>query len=277
MPRIRLIVMDMDGTLLASDGRTIPRDNVRALHRAADRGIHLALATGRLPDDAGFFAADAELPMHILAINGSVQVDEPLGEVAAARFIPESTARAIAGLIRAQGFRFTIFSVHEVAFSSMPPDIAAARRSQGTYLDRPGGRTRLSLDGSRIEALLGRVNKFSIISSDADRLARLKAQVLTETSGADVTSSWYDNLEIIPAGVNKGSAAAELAATLGISMNEVMAIGDQDNDIPMIAGAGIGVAVGNASPKVRAAARYVVGTNNQSGVAQAIDTLALRD
>ena len=277
MPGIRLIVMDMDGTLLAGDGRTIPPDNVRALRRAAGRGIRLALATGRLPDDAGFFALDAGLPMHILAINGSVRVDEPLGEVVAARFIPEPTARAIAGLIRVYGLRFSISSVHEVAFSGMPPDIEAARRSQGTFLDRPGGRIRLSLDGSRIDALLGRVNKFSIISPDADRLARLRERVLSETAGADVTSSWYDNLEIIPGGVNKGSAVAELAASLGIPMDAVMAIGDQDNDIPMIAGAGIGVAVGNASPAVRAAADRVVGTNDRGGVAQAIEALALSD
>ena len=98
MPRIRLIAMDMDGTLLAGDGRTIPRDNVLALRRAADRGIHLALATGRLPDDAGFFASDAGLPMHILAINGSVRVDEPLGDVVSARFIPAASARAISAV-----------------------------------------------------------------------------------------------------------------------------------------------------------------------------------
>ena len=101
--------------------------------------------------------------------------------------------------------------------------------------------------------------------------------MLSETAGADVTSSWYDNLEIIPGGVNKGSAVAELAASLGIPMDAVMAIGDQDNDIPMIAGAGIGVAVGNASPAVRAAADRVVGTNDRGGVAQAIEALALSD
>ena len=276
MSGIRLIVMDMDGTLLAGDGRTIPRENVRALRRAADRGIRLALATGRLPDDAGFFALDAGLHMHILAVNGSVRVDEPLGKVTVARFIPAPAARTIAKLARECGLRFSISSVNEVAFSDMPPDIEAARRSQGTYLDREGGRIRLSLDGSRIEALLDRVNKFSVISPDANRLARLKARVLSQTSGADVTSSWYDNLEIIPEGVNKGSAMAELAASLGIEAAQVMAIGDQDNDISMISRAGVGVAVGNASPAARAAADYVVGTNDQGGVAQAIEALALR-
>ena len=68
---------------------------------------------------------------------------------------------------------------------------------------------------------------------------------------------------------------AELAASLGIAPEEVMAIGDQDNDIPMIAGAGIGVAMGNASPAARAAADRIVGTNDQGGVAQAIEALAL--
>ena len=276
MKKIRLIVMDMDGTLLASDGRTLSQANISALRRASERGIRLALATGRLPDDAGFFALDAKLPMHILAINGSVRVDEPLGKVISAQFIPEYSARAIASVARELGLRFSVSSVHEVAFSEMPPDIEAAKRSQGTWLERPDGRIRLSLDGSGMDALLGHVSKFSIISPDADRLAQLRSRVVSHIKGVEVTSSWYDNLEIIPEGVNKGSATAALASSLGIPMEMVMAIGDQANDIPMITAAGIGVAVGNAAPDVRAAADFVPATNDEDGVARAVEALVLQ-
>lgn len=272
---IRLIAMDMDGTLLGEQKGVIPSANVEALRRASKMGIYLALASGRLPDDAGFYALDAGLSMHILGINGSVTVHQPLGEVAVARFIPEACARTIWGILKEFNIPFSISSVHEVAFSAYPADLAAARLSQGTFLDRPRGRIRLWLDGTMIEPLMGRVNKFSVINPNTRRLALLRELIETQVPEVDVTSSWFDNLEIMAKGVNKGSALTELAAFLNIPMSEVMAIGDQDNDIPMIQAAGYGVAMGNASPAAAAAARFHTVTNIEDGVAMAINRLAL--
>lgn len=273
MGTIRLIAMDMDGTLLGEQQGIIPPANVEALRRASKMGIHLALASGRLPDDAGFYALDAGLPMHILGINGSVTVHQPLGEVAVARFIPEAGARAIRDILMELDLPFSISSVNEAALSAYPADPAAARLSQGTFLDRPGSRIRLWLDGTKIEPLMGRVNKFSVINPNTEKLALLRERIEVQVPEADVTSSWYDNLEIMAKGVNKGSALTELAAFLDIPMSEVMAIGDQDNDIPMIQAAGYGVAMGNASPAAAAAARFHTGTNTENGVAMAIKRL----
>ena len=238
-------------------------------------GIHLVLATGRLPDDAGFYALDADLSMHILGINGSVTVHQPLGEIAVARFIPEAGARAIRDILKEFDIPFSISSVHEVAFSAYPANPAVARLSQGTFLDRPEGRIRLWLDGTMVEPLMSRVNKFSVINPDTEKLALLRKLIEAQVPEVDVTSSWYDNLEIMAKGVNKGSALAELAAFLNIPMSEVMAIGDQDNDIPMIQAAGYGVAMGNASPAAAATARFHTDTNTEYGVAMAINRLAL--
>lgn len=275
MGNIRLIAMDMDGTLLGEQKGVIPPVNAEALRRASEKGVHLVLASGRLPDDAGFFALDAGLPVHILGINGTVTMLEPLGEVAVAHFIPEADARAIWGMLRELGLPFSISSVHEVAFSARPADMAAAKLTQGTFLDRPGGRIRLWMDGTMVEPLIGRVNKFSVINPDTRKLARLREQIEARIPGAEVTSSWYDNIEIVPRGANKGSALTELAASLGILMSEVMAIGDQDNDLSMIRASGYGVAMGNASPSVQAAAKYRTGANTENGVAQAIERLVL--
>ena len=75
---IRLIATDMDGTLLTDEPLILP-ETADVLRRAAEKGIALALASGRLPDDASFFAVDANLPMHVIALNGAVTLVKPLG------------------------------------------------------------------------------------------------------------------------------------------------------------------------------------------------------
>ena len=77
---IRLIATDMDGTLLTDEPLILP-ETADVLRRAAEKGIALSLASGRLPDDASFFAVDAKLPMHVIALNGAVTLVKPLGDV----------------------------------------------------------------------------------------------------------------------------------------------------------------------------------------------------
>lgn len=76
---IRLIATDMDGTLLVHGVTGIPDENLRAMKQAVARGIHVALCSGRMPEDMSFFASDAGLNVHILALNGSYCLDVPHG------------------------------------------------------------------------------------------------------------------------------------------------------------------------------------------------------
>lgn len=110
---IRLIATDMDGTLLTDEPLILP-ETADVLRRAAEKGIVLSLASGRLPDDASFFAVDAKLPMHVIALNGAVTLVKPLGDVQEAHHLPQPTVhritarldeanRAVRGVRRARG------------------------------------------------------------------------------------------------------------------------------------------------------------------------------
>ena len=103
----------------------------------------------------------------------------------------------------------------------------------------------------------------------APRLAQIRAE-LSCIAGLHVTSSWNDNLELMPQGVGKGAALLELADRLQIAREQTMAIGDFDNDLDMVQAAGVGVAMGNASPAVLRAAAFVTADNDHDGVAQAV-------
>ena len=119
------------------------------------------------------------------------------------------------------------------------------------------------------------VEKFSI--TYRDNAARDTAwQAVASRFNVEITSSIPNNMEINAPGVTKGSGLKTLADTLGLAMNQVMACGDSGNDLAMIQAAGYGIAMGNATPDVLAAARYVTDDNNHDGVAKAIETYVLK-
>lgn len=136
---IRLIATDMDGTLLTDEPLILP-ETADVLRRAAEKGIVLSLASGRLPDDASFFAVDAKLPMHVIALNGAVTLVKPLGDVQEAHHLPQPTVHRIAARLDEANVQYAVFGVHEVVASDDMP-LSRAQVVIGTFLNRAGGRT----------------------------------------------------------------------------------------------------------------------------------------
>ena len=277
MEPIELIAMDMDGTLLVHDN-VIPEENVAALRQAHEAGIHLALCSGRIPDDMGFFAKDMGLPMHILALNGTCLMDRPLGSILRSDTIPPQAARAILTRLHALPVAYSLFSGHEIVTSLPHVTDDELQIIIGKNITRPGGRTVIRRGGEGEEALADRgINKLMVFTeSDGAPLQALKAGLERDMPEVEISSSWVNNLEINPVGCNKGTALRALADNLGIPMGRVMALGDNDNDVPMLRVAGYGVAMGNATPAAIAAADWLAPVNEASGVAAAVRCLALR-
>lgn len=268
---IRLIATDMDGTLLTDEPRILPQ-TADVLRRAADAGIVLALSSGRLPDDASFYAVDAHLPMRVIALNGAVTLEKPLGEVRNAHHLPMATAQRIMARLDAENVQYALFGVHEVVASDDMP-LARAQMVIGTFLNREGGRTAFRNKKQGMESAVRDCVKIVAFSKHLPLLAGLRAFVRDTCPDTDVTSSWWDNIEIMPKVASKGNALRALAASLGIPMAQVMALGDSDNDLSMLQSAGISVAMGNANDRVKAAARFETLTNDEEGVAAAIRAL----
>lgn len=273
---VRLIAVDLDGTLLGREPDVIPPENAAALREASRSGIALAFCTGRLPDDASFFALDAKLPAHILSLNGACRLSGPLGRVVRSEIIAPKAGLTIRRAMDALPLTYGLIRNHELVLSA--PSISERELAivWGSHLRRHGGRSVVRLGCEGADALLCRgVNKIVAISErNPAPLLALRERLLREVPDVEVSSSWSNNIEIGPAGVNKGTALAALAGTLAIPMTEVLAVGDNDNDVSMIAAAGIGVAMGNATPAARAAADYVTASNKEGGVALAVRALA---
>lgn len=251
---IRLIATDMDGTLLTDEPLILP-ETADVLRRAAEKGISLSLASGRLPDDASFFAVDANLPMHVCFV-------QP-------HHLPQPTVQRIMARLDEANVQYAVFGVHEVVASDDMP-LSRAKVVIGTFLNRAGGRTAFRNQKQGIDAVIQDCVKVVVFSQNLPLLDDLRAFVRDTCPDADVTSSWWDNIEIVPRSASKGSALQALAKSLNIPMDEVMVFGDSDNDLSMLKAAGISVAMGNANERVKASARFETLPNDQYGVAAAI-------
>ena len=268
MPQIKLIATDIDGTLVSNQG-IITERSLRAIRAAREKGITVAISTGRFPENAYLLLEDYGLRLPIIGVNGARCVDENLHELSSHEMDPEAVRRVLNVLLTAEA-DFFIFADHAVCAATRErkhhSELSQGDRVKALGFEYYHGR-------EDVEACIRRpVYKFFVC--DNVPLPPLR-QVLARIPGVDLTQSWYNNIEIMPAGVDKGQGVRDMARVMGISTDEVMTLGDQSNDIPMLKAAGYGVAMGNASEETKAAARFVTASYAEEGFALALETYAL--
>lgn len=267
---IKLIAMDMDGTLLNSQ-QQISVENMTALRLAQQQGIHLAICSGRLSGDIARYVQNELTDCAILSLNGAYCVHD--GRVVANHVFADETLTACVDTLLAAQIPFGCFAQNRlVIFDECAPTQLSVWSSYTTGPLAPVFyRGMEGLEKVRAEG----VNKVVCFTFDDAKLAAVHNELLT-IPALEVTSSWAHNWELMPANVCKGTAVRELAEHLGLSAAQVMALGDFDNDLTMIEYAGLGVAMGNATETVRRVANEVTRTNDEHGVAEAIRRFALR-
>lgn len=274
MHNIRLLALDMDGTVLNENKEITPRTRA-SLAAAAGRGVELVPATGRLA--GGVPAAFLALPgvRYIIASNGATVVERATGRVLAE--LPFDLAQALALYELLRGFDcmlgvfiggrgYAMACGGGDADEYTPPNLRAYIRGSRAVV--PDLRPVLESDPAHVE-------KYTVLYRDTATRDAARAAVAAAFPDVELTMSLGCNLEFNAHGVNKGRALAELARQLGLAPAEVMACGDSGNDLAMIRFAGVGVAMGNADAAVKAAARYIAPDNEHDGVAAAVEKFVL--
>ena len=272
--QVRLIAIDMDGTLLNEDCK-IPEENVKAMRDAVNAGIRLAIVSGRIPEDISFFMSDAGFEdCFVVGLNGGYCLDRPHGEPIFAHYMLDGDVEKCIDILEEERVTYSAFGRSHIAISR--PFLTGEELDHwGTHLKRKGNLLyTYGMEGVMQQRAIGTNKIVYIDREDPKRLLRIREKV-EMIPGVEVTSSWINNIEIMPRGVHKGAALAALAQRLHIEPAQVMAIGDNDNDIPMLALAGYGVAMGNASDGAKAAAEFETDDNENAGVAKAIRRFAL--
>jgi hypothetical protein len=265
MANIKLLALDLDGTLFGDDGVIRPRVR-RAIAAAVARGVTVTLATGRAFDVAARYARDLGIEAPLICYQGAVIQDMATGRALYTEALPATVLPEVVALAEERGWDLHFQRDGRVFVRERPQDDQLYWVLFGLPLvELPD--LRAALDPPPM--------KF-VITCPADQAEAILAELSARFAGhLNIVRSHDILVEGVPAGVTKGRALAKLAEMLGAPQAAVMAIGDQDNDAPMIAWAGLGVAMGGAAPAARAAARWLAPPLAEDGAAVAIEHFIL--
>ena len=272
--KIRMIGMDLDGTLLKTN-KELTAYTKDVLKRAAEQGIIVMPATGRPFSGIPKELIRLQEIRYAVTANGARVIDMKKNEVIVEELLAYDIAEAMLTVFeRYDTFREIYY--HGIGYASKE---ALARIDK--YLNIPAmadyiTSTRVPVDDVRakFEEMNQPVDKIqALFTSVEDRDAARKD--IEEVPGIEITGALPMNLEINAAGVNKGKAMIELGKVLGISREEIMAFGDGNNDLKMLKEVGTGVAMENAIPSLKEAADYVTLSNDEEGVAKFIEKYVL--
>ena len=260
---IKLIASDMDDTLLNSDVKISER-NAKAIEAALKAGKIFLIATGRMYVSARPYAEKLGLDVPLVTYNGALVKGSASGEVFYEHKMKLETANEVLAYCKEKGYYVqlyvgdSILIKEENYFSRMYTKISGIPTTAI-------GEALYHTDAEPYKIL---------VMTGADEFNAVWQQFGARFAGKlDVTSSKDNFLELMEPGVNKWEAVKSVAASYGVKPEEIMCIGDSNNDISMIANAGIGVAVANAKDNVKEHAKIVTASNDEDGVAMVIESI----
>ncbi len=267
---IRLLALDLDGTLVGPDLILRPRTRA-AIEAAVRKGVHVALATGRMATSAQPFATELGIHDPIIAYQGALvrEMAPPgrrFGRLLVHRPLPAAVARETIRWSREHGFAPHINHLERFVIPADDP-------RTDDYSSFLGARAEIVPDLERW--IRHPVSKVLAVGEPGRPMQLLEAARADFVGRAEVTVSHPEFLEFLAPGVSKGQAVRWLARRLGIPLDQALAMGDQYNDLEMIAATGHGAAMPSAPAGVQAVARYLAPPLEEEGAAQIIEGLVL--
>lgn len=282
---MKIIAIDMDGTLLNS-AEHISDENANAIKKAQSQGVEVVIATGRTYHTATNLLKKANVNVPIICLNGA-DARNPLGEKLVSVPIAKESFVKIDDVCKQHDIHFEVctndgiysmskqrsLQVRIDIVKSANPDFNEMKVKEHFNEHVASGYIKFVDHFSELLKLQAlEVYKVLVFSIEEEKLAGVKAE-LVHDQDLCITSSGRDNLEINHLNAQKGIALERFAAERGVEMKDVMAIGDNYNDLSMLKRAGRSVAMGNAEEDVKKVCNFVTKTNNEHGVAHAIEEM----
>lgn len=270
--KYKLLVLDVDGTLL-NEEKVISKRTLSALLKVQQTGVRIALASGRPTYGLLPIAKSLELGLYggfILSYNGSQIINAKNGEILFERrinpeMIPYIEKKAVKN-------NFALFTYHDDTLLTNSPDNVHVQEEAAL------NNLKIITEEEFSTAIDFAPCKCMLVSDDEEALTGLENHWKKRLDGVlDVFRSEPYFLEVVPCSVDKANTLAVLLEYLGIQRDEVMAIGDGVCDVTIIQMAGTGVAMGNSVESVKICADYTTDTNENDGVAQAVEKLILTE
>ena len=272
--RYRLLALDIDGTTLDPEGEIT--DNARkAVGLALRSGLRVVLCTGRRYRSTLPIARSLGLAGPVVVHNGALVKDTRRGRTLEASYLAAEVQAEIRAVLRPHGPPLVYVDGWPEEDVLTEPH-GSIHPHQAEYLDHYGAQCRFVPD-------LGAAPRTDVVMmsvvADAPAIEALRPRALralgdrVRAHAVSGPRRRVHSLEILAPGTGKWPALRRLAEAEGIAPHEIAAVGDDRNDVDLVAGAGLGIAMGNAVPEILAVAELVVSGNDRDGVAEAIDAV----
>lgn len=280
---IKLIASDMDGTLLDAH-MSISTENTEAIRMANELGIEFMVATGRNAQEARAALDEAGINCAMITLNGA-QVFDRSGKSLFTVPIPSPQAMTVMDILDANGIYYEVATNQGLYSESQPKRIESFASSIATHMPHLTYKMAIAMASANLELLhityvdsirelllddKLEVLKIICFHTEGPRILGPVGKEISNLGELAVTSSGQNNLEVNHKNAQKGIAVAHVAHERGITLDEVMTIGDNFNDVSMLQTAGVSFAMGNAEIEVKDYAKYLTDTNLESGVGKAI-------
>jgi Cof subfamily protein (haloacid dehalogenase superfamily) len=261
----RLAAVDLDGTLLGPD-KLISDQNAAAIHRLNENGARVIIASGRRHQNSIRFQRQLQLSGPIIACQGGLIRDGESGNVIEAHFLPQTVAREIAEEAEENGVQPIYYHLDHLYVPE------GNNRWLDLYEARVGERAETLPSLSQLD---GRRALKIVWYGDPVVLRKVRPEMAARYQGkVDILSTESENLEFMPRGINKAAALEKVAREFGVPQEQVLAFGDAENDLQMLAWAGMGVAMRHGNPAAISVARMVSPPGPpETAFARAVDVL----
>jgi Cof subfamily protein (haloacid dehalogenase superfamily) len=258
----KLIALDIDGTLLSSTLTVLPKTKA-ALQAVAAKGHHVVLASSRPPRSVRAIADGLELPSSVIISFGGAYILRN-NQVLFEQTLSPELATTIIELVRKAALHVSLYSAE--SWFVEQDDLWAEQEAKIVGFTP-------TLVGDLLRHT-NHVHKF-LVMGKAEAIATFRDTLLSSQLAVDAVRSKPVYCEVNPHGAHKASAIELVAHHFGLTRLDVIAFGDGENDLTMIREAGTGVAMGNAVPAVKEIAKLVTRSNDEDGIAAALEELGL--
>ena len=267
----QVIAFDLDGTLLNSQGNILPASK-RAIQRAREQGINVVFVTGRHHTAAKPYYHEVDLDTPIICCNGTYLYYPQTDEVKFANPLSSEQCHKVIDIADKFDTHLLMYSRDAMNYTRLNPHME--KFTQWVMNCRPEVRPNVRLVTDFREIIDNpKKNIWKFVISSPDRQAMENAVSALPDSEFSCEGSWFDRVDVANIGNSKGARLLDLLKLWNVEPQNVIAFGDNHNDISMLTAVGLSVAMGNAEEAVKAQAKRVIGSNDSDSIARLIEEM----
>ena len=270
MSKTKLIAFDLDGTLLNSQGQVLDSSK-KAIKQAQDQGTKIVLVTGRHHVAARPYHYELGLDTPVICCNGAYIMDFNQPEPVYSNPLSKDQARRIIKVARERNMHILMYVEDAMTYEVLNPHMEKLSNWAKAQPEIVRPNIKKINDALAVMESAHSIHKFVLSHTDQQQFLSGYQHIQTMTD-LSCERSWVDRIDIANSGNTKGNTLLRLAKQWGIDREDIIAVGDNDNDISMVHLAGMGVAMGNCSDALKPVADTFIGSNDEGSIAQLIKT-----